>query len=211
MSELIRTAAGVPGLDVRIERVTGFSYTAEIADRFREGKVFLIGDAAHRVSPRGGTGMNMAIRDGHDLGWKLAWVLRGWAPDELLESFEAERKPVAQHNLQRSVDDEGSVRPVSEEIHVDLGGRIPHLWLEDGRSTLDLIGSGLTLFTGPWEHEPHPDPLYGSAPMETRRLSTVAARGLGIPQGGSLLVRPDGVPARTATRAALAGVGSGAS
>ena len=211
VAELIRTASGVRGLDVQVERVTGFSYTAEIADSFREGSVFLTGDAAHRVSPRGGTGMNMAIRDGHDLGWKLAWVLAGWAPDELLDSYEAERRPVAQHNLERSVDDEGSVRPVSEEIHVDLGGRIPHLWLGDGRSTLDLLGPGLTLFTGPWGDEPRPDPLYGSAPVETRRLSAVAARGLGIPQGGSLLVRPDGVPARTATRAALAGVGSAAS
>ncbi|MGZ8678061.1 MAG: helix-turn-helix domain-containing protein, partial [Solirubrobacterales bacterium] len=47
-------------------------------------------------------------------------------------------------------DDEGSVRPVGEEIHVDLGGRIPHLWMEGGRSTLDLIGPGLTVLTGPW-------------------------------------------------------------
>jgi putative polyketide hydroxylase len=211
MSELIRTAAGVPGLGIQIERISGFSFAAELADTFSDGRVFLTGDAAHRVSPRGGTGMNMAIRDGHDIAWKLSWVLRGWARPALLESYEAERRPVAAHNMARSVDPEGSVRPVAEEIHVDLGGRLPHLWLEDGRSSLDLVGPGLTRLTGPGGDGPMPDPLYGLAPVETKRLSAVVARGLGIPQGGSLLVRPDGVPARTATRAALAGLGSGAS
>lgn len=206
----IRAAAGLPRLEPRIKRIGTFSYAGELADAFRGGDVFLAGDAAHRVSPRGGTGMNMAIRDGHDLGWKLAWVLHGWAGEGLLDTYESERRPVAEHNLERSVDDEGSVRPVGEEIHVDLGGRIPHLWMESGRSTLDLVGPGLTVLTGPWGEGPlpEPDPLYGSAPVEVRRLSAVVARGLGIPHGGSLLVRPDGVPARTASPAALAGLGS---
>ena len=210
IAKLIRVASGVPRLEPRVERLYEFAYTAEIADRFRDGDAFLAGDAAHRVTPRGGTGMNMAIRDGHDLGWKLAWVLRGWAGEGLLDTYESERRPVAEHNLERSIDDEGSVRPVGEEIHVDLGGRIPHLWMEGGHSTLDLIGPGLTVLTGPWGEGPlpEPDPLYGSAPVEVRRLSPVVARGLGIPHGGSLLVRPDGVPARTASPAALAGLGS---
>jgi putative polyketide hydroxylase len=208
MARRIRTAAGAPRLEPRIERIREFSYAAELADRFRDGDVFLAGDAAHRISPRGGTGMNMAIRDGHDLGWKLAWVLRGWADPALLDSFEAERRPVAEHNLMRSVDPEGSVRSVAEEVHVDLGGRIPHLWVGERLSTLDLVGPGLTLFTGPWGEGPlpEPDPVYGSAPLEGRRLSAVVARGLGVPVGGSLLVRPDGVPARTASIAALAAV-----
>ena len=52
--------------------------------------------------PRGATGLNTAIRDGFDLGWKLAWVLRGWAGADLLESYERERRPVAEFNAQRS-------------------------------------------------------------------------------------------------------------
>ena len=52
--------------------------------------------------------MNTAIHDGYDLGWKLAWVLRGWAGAELLDSYEAERRPVAEHNVARSADPTGS-------------------------------------------------------------------------------------------------------
>jgi hypothetical protein len=200
MARRIRIASGVPGLEPRFERITSFSYVAEIAARFREGRVFLAGDAAHRVSPRGATGMNAAIRDGFDLGWKLAWALKGWAPPRLLDTYEAERRPVVEHNALRSVDPQGSVREVADEIHVDLGGRIPHLWLRKGDeriSTLDLVGPELTLFTGPDRSGSRltPDPLYGRAPVAARRLPAVAARGLGIGPGGSLLVRPDGVPA----------------
>ena len=77
----IRTAIGAPDLEVEILRTGRFTFAAQLADRFRQGPVFLVGDAAHRVTPRGGTGMNTAIHDGYDLGWKLGWVLNGWAPD----------------------------------------------------------------------------------------------------------------------------------
>ena len=89
----IRVASGDPGLRPRIERMGSFTFAAQVAERFRSGGAFLIGDAAHRATPRGGTGMNTAIHDGHDLGWKLAWVLRGWAGPELLDSYESERRP----------------------------------------------------------------------------------------------------------------------
>jgi putative polyketide hydroxylase len=209
MTRLIRIAAGVPDLQPQIDRITTFSFTAEIADRFAERSAFLVGDAAHRVSPRGGTGMNTAIGDGHDLGWKLAWVMKGWADEDLLGTYEAERRPVALHNLERSVDERGSYRDPIEEIHVDLGGRIPHLWIDtdDGRiSTLDLVGDGLTLFTRteadpPAEASASAD---GSAPVIVRKLPAVTARALGIAPGGSLLVRPSGVPARPAKEVALA-------
>ena len=200
MARRIRIASGIPHLEPRFERIASFSYVAEIAERFREGRVLLAGDAAHRVSPRGATGMNAAIRDGFDLGWKLAWVLKGSAGPRLLDTYEAERRPVVEHNALRSADPEGSVREVADEIHVDLGGRIPHLWLREGDeriSTLDLVGPELTLFTGPdgSADQLTPDPLYARAPVAARRLPAVAARGLGIGPGGALLVRPDGVPA----------------
>ena len=76
LTRLIRTAAGVPDLQPRIHQIRTFKFAGEIADGFRSGSAFLIGDAAHRVTPRGGTGMNTAIADGYDLGWKLSWVLR---------------------------------------------------------------------------------------------------------------------------------------
>ena len=72
MTRLIETAAGIPRLNPRITRIGGFAFTAQLADRFSDGNAFLLGDAAHRVTPRGGTGMNTSIRDGYDLGWKLA-------------------------------------------------------------------------------------------------------------------------------------------
>ena len=65
-----------------------------LADRYREGRVFLAGDAAHIHSPAGGQGMNTGIQDAHNLGWKLAAVVGGACPC-LLDSFEAERRPVA--------------------------------------------------------------------------------------------------------------------
>ena len=112
-----------------MERLGTFESAAQLAERFRHEDVFLVGDAAHRVTPRGGTGMNTAIHDGYDLGWKLAWVLRGWAPADLLDSYESERRAVAEHNVARSADPNGSRRHAEEALLADLGGRIPHLWL----------------------------------------------------------------------------------
>ena len=206
LTRLIRTAAGVADLQLRIHQVRTFRFAAEIADRFRSGSAFLIGDAAHRVTPRGGTGMNAAIADGHDLGWKLSWVLSGWAGEELLETYEAERRPVVAHNVERSVDERGSYRDPIDEIHIDLGGRIPHLWVDTdgGRvSTLDLVGDGLTLFTGPDADIDAPPPIDGPAPLTVRALPAMTARALGIASGGSLLVTPGGVPSCAPARATI--------
>jgi 2-polyprenyl-6-methoxyphenol hydroxylase-like FAD-dependent oxidoreductase len=205
-AERIRAGAGVPDLEVEIERLGSFGFAAQLADRFRAGHVFLVGDAAHRVTPRGGTGMNTAIAGAHDLGWKLGWVLRGWSGPGLLDSYEAERRPVAAHNVARSADPNGSVRDAGDELHVDLGGRIPHLWVDtdDGRvSTLDLLGPGLTLFTGP-DSAPWELRVGGGPPVAVHRLPAVAARAIGVRGRGGLLVRPDGAPARLWTNEATA-------
>jgi putative polyketide hydroxylase len=199
MTVAIREAAGDPGLEPRFERIETVTYGVTLADRFRDGNAFLVGDAAHRVTPRGATGLNTAIRDGHDLGWKLAWVLRGWAGEQLLASYEDERRPVAEHNAARSADPNGSILDTAAALRADLGGRIAHLWVdgEEGRtSTLDLLGPGLTLFTGP---DPGPwasaaASLGEGAPVAPRPLDELSARALGIRGGGALLARPDGQP-----------------
>ena len=69
--------------------------TVLVADRYRLGRLFVAGDAAHEVIPTGGYGLNTGIADAINLGWKLAAVLKGYAGDALLDSYEAERRPVA--------------------------------------------------------------------------------------------------------------------
>jgi putative polyketide hydroxylase len=199
---LIRLGAGVADLRPQVERIGAFTFAAQLADRFQQDRVFLVGDAAHRITPRGGTGMNAAVQGAHDLGWRLAWVLRGWARTPLLDGYEAERRPVAAHNVERSADPRGGSRSVDRELPVDLGGRIPHVWLPstagatDAVSTLDLLGPGLTLFTGPhgagWIRAARS--LAATPPLVVRGLDAITARGLGVHDGGALLARPDGAP-----------------
>ncbi|MFI1680928.1 FAD-dependent monooxygenase [Streptomyces sp. NPDC020607] len=76
-----------------------FRPRAALADRFREGRVFLAGDAAHVHSPAGGQGLNTSVQDAYNLGWKLAAVLRHGAPDTLLDTYEEERLPNAAQML----------------------------------------------------------------------------------------------------------------
>ena len=70
-----------------------------VAERYCEGRVFLAGDAVHQLSPTGALGMNTGIGDAVDLGWKLAAVLHGWGGEQLLASYDAERRPVGMRNV----------------------------------------------------------------------------------------------------------------
>ncbi|MBO0730019.1 MAG: FAD-dependent monooxygenase, partial [Acidimicrobiaceae bacterium] len=194
---LIQRAAGTEALRPKIEGLSTFRFAAQMAERYADRRCFLVGDAAHRMTPRGGTGMNTAIQDSFDLGWKLAWVLRGWAGPELLATYESERRPVAAHNVQRSSEPTGARRETHEALPWDLNGRLPHHWVstcETTCSTLDLIGDGLTVLAGPedprWLH--FAEATRSNVPVDVHVLDDAAARQLDLRPDGALLARPDG-------------------
>jgi hypothetical protein len=93
---LVRTALGAPDLPVEIDNVQRWEATAGYAERYRDGRIFLAGDAAHVMPPTGGFGGNTGVADAHNLAWKLAMTLDGSAGPGLLDSYEAERRPIGE-------------------------------------------------------------------------------------------------------------------
>ncbi|MEU1373619.1 FAD-dependent monooxygenase [Streptomyces triculaminicus] len=92
--------------------------THRVAERYRAGRVLLVGDAAHTLSPSGGFGMNTGIADAADLGWKLAAELAGWAGPGLLDAYEAERRPVAARSLEEA--NANLTRTVRREVPAEV-------------------------------------------------------------------------------------------
>lgn len=98
------TARAPTGFDIVVNDVqwaSAYAMNARLADSYRTGRVFLIGDAAHIHPPTGGQGLNTSVQDAYNLGWKVAAVLAG-APDALLETYEEERRPIAAAMLGQS-------------------------------------------------------------------------------------------------------------
>jgi 3-(3-hydroxy-phenyl)propionate hydroxylase len=102
-------AAG--GQDARIRAIIGdrphevvwssvYRFSSKVTDRMRVGRVLLAGDLAHQLSPFGARGLNSGVQDAENAAWKIAFVLRGWAPEELLDSYHAERHAAARENLE---------------------------------------------------------------------------------------------------------------
>ena len=98
----VREALGAPDLPVEIENVQQWVACAEWAARFQEGRTFLVGDAAHTMPPTGGFGGNAGVADAHNLAWKLAWALDGRAGTGLLDTYDAERRPVAELTVEQA-------------------------------------------------------------------------------------------------------------
>jgi 2,4-dichlorophenol 6-monooxygenase len=105
---------------VRIEQVRPWALSAQTARAFRSNKVFLAGDAAHTFPPTGGLGLNTGVQDAHNLAWKLAWVMKGRASAELLQTYEIERKPVAQMNCDHSVQNFVRMDELLQPVGMDL-------------------------------------------------------------------------------------------
>lgn len=126
--EVIRTAVGDPALPVEVRSVLPWRPRGQLADRFDKGsedtgggagahrRAFLVGDAAHTVPPVGAFGLNTGMADAHNLAWKLAAVLRGDAGPALLETYAAERRPVAAMTLEQAM-----IRLADPMLHWDPG------------------------------------------------------------------------------------------
>jgi hypothetical protein len=93
-----------------------------LVDRYRGERVFLVGDAAHLNPPWGGHGFNTCVGDAVNLGWKLAAVLQGWAPESLLDSYEPERRPVALRTIAAAGSQEAFLAPSFSADALDADG-----------------------------------------------------------------------------------------
>ena len=100
----MKEALGLPDLDAKVHVVSRWAFEGVLADRFQVGRVFMVGDAAHRHPPTGGLGLNSAIHDAHNICWKIAAVLAGQAGEALLATYEAERRPIDARNVQRAME-----------------------------------------------------------------------------------------------------------
>jgi 2-polyprenyl-6-methoxyphenol hydroxylase-like FAD-dependent oxidoreductase len=109
-------------IDVEVLATDPWSARMLLVDRYRGERVFLVGDAAHLNPPWGGHGFNTCVGDAVNLGWKLAAVLQGWAPETLLDSYEAERRPVAQRTIGAAGSQEAFLAPSFAAAELDTDG-----------------------------------------------------------------------------------------
>jgi len=137
--ETLRAVLRQPDLDIRIINQAVWRLTRRVAARFREGPVFLAGDAAHRFPPTGGLGLNSGIEDVHNLAWKLAFVLAGKAPDRLLDSYDAERRPIANANADMALTNGARFQKFTDAAVSGNQDKL-NFWLKDMQNHTNSIG-----------------------------------------------------------------------
>lgn len=224
--DLLTKAFGEP-LDTEIIEVAAWQPYEQVADQFRCGRVFLVGDSAHTMPPFKAGGANTAIQSAHNLAWKLAAVLDGSAGPGLLDTYHDERHPVGRFVARQSLtgpslavfpandyrpqlpadeecpmfnlligyryrsaavlsDEPGGL--LVDELRGQPGTRVPHVWVRDGVSTLDLLGPGFTLLTGDERWRTAAAALSVAAQcIRSEEWASIT----GLAPEGALLVRPD--------------------
>jgi 2-polyprenyl-6-methoxyphenol hydroxylase-like FAD-dependent oxidoreductase len=115
-ADWIRRAIGSDDVALEILSVRSWTMSATVARSLRSGPVFLVGDAAHQLPPTGGFGMNTGVQDAHNLAWKLAGVIDGWADPRILDTYERERRPVGAYNARHSLENARMVGRVNASV-----------------------------------------------------------------------------------------------
>lgn len=113
----IRRVLDLPDLNIKIINKSFWTMASQVAKQYRRRRIFLTGDAAHRLPPTGGLGMNTGVQDIHNLAWKLAFVINHQASDALLDTYYVERAPVAKRNIQWSTDNAKRYIEIAEAIN----------------------------------------------------------------------------------------------
>jgi len=147
LAELRRALVEVWGTDYGVHSptwISRFTDATRQAASYREGRVLLAGDAAHVHYPVGGQGLNVGVQDAVNLGWKLAHVVKGTAPESLLDTYEAERQPVAARVLQRTMAQTTLTRS-DARIDALRGAMAELLSMDEPRTRLAAAVSGLDI------------------------------------------------------------------
>jgi len=175
---------GLPG--VRLSNPTWLStyrVNVRMVRKFRVGNVFLAGDAAHVHPPAGGLGMNTGIQDAYNLGWKLAAVINGEAGDKLLDTYELERRPIAEWTLGTSSE---GLRKIAEAVQQGTGGIEAGIRPEHRQLGLGYPDSPLSRNLVEWDG---PTAGFRAPWQESLRRKDFTLLTVG---GVRVLVRPDG-------------------
>ncbi|CAN5625500.1 FAD-dependent oxidoreductase [soil metagenome] len=140
--KLARIHTGIPDLDVEVINRSVWRLSRQVASGFQKKRVILVGDAAHRFPPSGGYGMNSGIQDAHNLAWKLNLVLKGKASLRLVESYDLERRPVAESNADFSY---ANTMRFLETDKAFRSGNIDRInfWIKDTENHVHSVGQSL--------------------------------------------------------------------
>jgi len=129
--EFVRTAIGTGSIPITIESVMHWNATADTAERFQAGRIFLAGDSAHVMPPNGGFGGNVGVQDAHNLAWKLALALTGKAGERLLDTYEPERRPAGAFTVEQAYSryvlrtaphmNREELQPLAPDLNIEMG------------------------------------------------------------------------------------------